>query len=145
MELLSVPQIPERALALMRSRRQSLDRGTPPASACRRQPGRRQQHIDIERRSLVAELIQGHGPDDGVGNPVCIEQLHQLFEGLVNIGSAEQRWSVAHTPRTLAGGHGTPPAARICFSSSVQLMTTRSLPPFEPRRIMMKRPSGMTS
>ena len=48
-------------------------------------------------------------------------------------------------PQALAVGHGTPPAARICFSSSAQLTTTRSLPPFEPRRIMMKRPSGVTS
>ena len=39
----------------------------------------------------------------------------------------------------------TPPDARICFSSSVQLMTTRSLPPFTPRRIMMNRPSAVTS
>ena len=35
----------------------------------------------------------------------------------------------------------TPPAARICFSSSVQWTTARSLPPFGPRRSMMKRPS----
>ena len=38
-----------------------------------------------------------------------------------------------------------PPAARICFSSSVQLMMTRSLPPLVPLRIMMNRPSGVTS
>jgi hypothetical protein len=39
----------------------------------------------------------------------------------------------------------TPPAAKTCLSSSVQLTTTRSLPPLAPRRCMMKWPSGVTS
>ena len=44
-----------------------------------------------------------------------------------------------------AGLHRTPPDARICLSSCVQLTTARSLPPFPPRRIMMNRPSDVTS
>ncbi len=39
----------------------------------------------------------------------------------------------------------TPPAARICFSSSVQWMTTRRLLPCVPRRNIMNRPSRVTS
>jgi len=39
----------------------------------------------------------------------------------------------------------TPPAARICFNSSVQLMTARRLLPCVPRRNMMNRPSRVTS
>jgi len=39
----------------------------------------------------------------------------------------------------------TPPAARTCFSSSVQLITARKRPPRVPRRSMMNRPSRVTS
>src|SRR6516162_1179491 len=39
----------------------------------------------------------------------------------------------------------TPPAARTCFSSSVQLITARKRPPWVPRRSMMNRPSRVTS
>jgi len=38
-----------------------------------------------------------------------------------------------------------PPAARTCFSSSVQLITARKRPPRVPRRSMMNRPSRVTS
>ena len=53
--------------------------------------------------------------------------------------------SVGTQPEPNSAAQRTPPAARIRVSSSVQWTTTRSLPPFGPRRSMTKRPSGVTS
>ena len=60
-------------------------------------------------------------------------------------GPFQQTAAAVSSSVVARGIHRTPPDARICFSSSVQLMTTRSLPPFTPRRIMMNRPSAVTS
>ena len=107
-----------------------------------RHPGQgdRHQHAGRQARRRRPRLDRGVRVEFGIGRhratgeespPLCGRGQQRVRDWRAN-ARAERHQRI-------------PPAARICFSSSVQLMMTRSLPPLVPLRIMMNRPSGVTS
>ena len=100
--------------------------------------GVRQTESVLARRSS-AQLRPGLQPDRDRARALHARRMRELRTPLrLSCYVVIEKPSPDHR-------HRAPPFASVRFSSSVQLRTTRSVPPCVPRRNMMKRPSRVTS
>src|SRR5439155_17360796 len=46
---------------------------------------------DVHCHSLIAELVQGHRSNDGVGDSLCVERPHKLLQGELDLGFSHKK------------------------------------------------------